>query len=185
MVGCLKKKGSLAAGTNPAPVFSARWRSALSVFSWLLIIQSGLGFLLGLFSLAILKSFRAEDLVGRLGMLVETVDLTTIEKFLVHLQGLQLAQIGLNGLVVVGAVGLWKRKKWGWYLTTIRYGLEVPAILLGGSAALRPVLRLLSPSQADLLSLVIAFLLALVPASITGFLMLRPIVIQFEKQIED
>lgn len=181
MVGCLKQKDSRASETDPAPACSARWHSALSVFSWLLIIQSGLGFLLGLFSLAILKGFRAEDLAVRLGMLVETMDLTRIERFLVHLKGLQFAQIGLNGLVVVGAVGLWKRQKWGWYITTIRFGLEIPAILLGGSVALRPVLRLLSPSQADFLSLVIAFLLALIPASITGFLMLRPIVTQFEK----
>jgi hypothetical protein len=77
-------------------------------------------------------------------------------------------------------IGLLSRRKWGWYGAIIINLLEAAGMFVIGLPALEPVLRLLDPARAETLSIVIAVLLALVPASIVAFLLARPVVRQFE-----
>lgn len=154
------------------------------MFGWLLIIQCGAGFVSGLFSVALLSGSISGNLAALLGPLSQGTDLAAIDRLVSQLRVLNLVQIGLCGVVAAGAVGLLLRQKWGWYVTTGVHALEVPAALLFGIPALRPVLALLDSSRAGYLSVVISALIALIPGSIAGFMMLTPVVRQFETNVE-
>jgi len=161
-----------------------RWRITLSVFAWLFIVQSGVGFVSGLLSIPLLATFRPESLAAQLGPLLTGTNLAAIDALYASLRTLNLAQVLLNAVVLTGAVGLVRRRRWGWYLTVVLNVLQAVATLVFGPPVLEQVLRLADPARAGELSWVIAILAALIPAVIVAFLMLKPVVDQFEHGIE-
>jgi hypothetical protein len=172
---------------DPATTVSAgkeknlrRWRVTLSVVAWLIIVQSGLGLLSGLVSIPLSATIRPEDLESQLGPLAGEIDLAPVDRLFGQLRMLNLVQVGANALMLGAGIGLLSRRKWGWYGAIIINLLEAAGMFVIGLPALEPVLRLLDPARAETLSIVIAVLLALVPASIVAFLLARPVVRQFE-----
>ncbi len=157
-----------------------RWRVTLTVFAWLFIVQAGVGLISSLLSIPLLAAFQPESLVSQLGPLMGGTNLAAIDSLLASLRTLNLAQVLLSAAVLAGAVGLLLRRKWGWYLTVVLNALQVCAALAFGPPVLEPVFCLLAPDRAGSLSWVVAILVALIPASIVAFLMLKPIVAQFE-----
>lgn len=162
-----------------------RWRVTLTIVAWLFIVQSGIGFLTGLLSVPLLATFRPESLVSQLGPLVGGAGFAEIDRLFASLRTANLAQVLVNGVVAAGAVGLLLRRKWGWYLTVVLNVLQAVAAVVFGQPVLQQVLGLLDPAQAARLSLGIALLVALIPASFIVFLMLAPVVEQFERAGQD
>jgi hypothetical protein len=159
-----------------------RWRITLTIFAWLFIVQAGFGFLSALLSIPLLATFRPESLAAQLGPLLSGTNFAAIDRLFASLRTLNLAQVFLNAVVLAGAVGLLLRHKWGWYLTVVLNVLQTAAAVAFGPPVLEQVLSLLDPAQAGTLSWTIAVLIALIPASIVAFLMLRPVVDQFERR---
>ncbi|MEO0080757.1 MAG: hypothetical protein ABIL25_00485 [candidate division WOR-3 bacterium] len=139
-----------------------RWRLALTAFAWLLIVRSGLSLFSGF-------------------LLIPLATLLIGGGVAAQFRPLAAAGVGHALVVGVGSVGLLRRRRWGWYVVVISQILEVGAAFAFAIPALKPVLMLLDPGRATVASFAIAGLVALVPASIAGFLMLEPVVAQFEQ----
>ncbi len=157
-----------------------RWHITLTLFAWLFVVQAGAGLISGLLFIPLLAAFRPENLITQLGPLLINADLAAIDALYANLRTLNLAQILLNAAVLTGAVGLLRRHRWGWYLTVVLNALQAVAAVAFGPPVLEQVLRLADSARAGRLSWVIAALIALIPVAIVGFLMLKPIVDQFE-----
>ena len=147
----------------------------------MLAVQSGFGFLGALFSIPLASSFRPENLLPQLGPMFSGADLSAVTDLLGQLRTFSVIQVLANGAICAGAVGLLLRRKWGWYLTVILNVLQAAAAIPLGQPPVERILALLDPAQAGQLSYVIAGLVALIPASIAGFLLLKPVVGQFER----
>ncbi len=146
----------------------------------MLAVQSGLGLVGALLSIPLASTFTPDSLLPRLGPMYGGVDLSVVTDLLGQLRLISILQALANGAICAGAVGLLLRKKWGWYLTVILNILQAAAAIPLGQPPVERMLALINPGQAVVLSYVIAGLVALIPASIAAFLMLKPVVRQFE-----
>ncbi len=162
-----------------------RWRVALTVFSWLFIIQSGVGFISSLLSIPLLATFRPESLAAQLGPFLSGANFAAIDALYANLRTLNLAQVLLSAGVLAGAIGLLLRHRWGWYLTVVLNALQAIAAVAFGPPVLGQVLSVVDPAMATRFSWVIAILIALIPTWLVVFLMLKPIVDQFEHPARD
>ncbi len=156
-----------------------RWRVLLTIGAWLLIIQSGLGLLFGLLALGLYASFSADSVLGGLGSLLGSTSSLALDRLLGQLTLLNRIAVVANGLLLAGSVGLLRRRRWGWYLVTLLHLLAAVVAVVWGSTLLLPVLSLLEPDRAGLLSLILGLLIALAPASVLVILLLKPITDQF------
>lgn len=157
-----------------------RWRVLLTVGAWLLIVQSGTGLLFGLLALGLYSSFSTDSLLGGLSSLLDSTSSLALDRLLDQLTLLNRIAVVANGLLLAGSVGLLRRRRWGWYIVTLLHLLGAVAAVVWGSTLLLPVLSLLDPDRAGSLSLILALLIALVPASVLAILLLKPITDQFE-----
>jgi hypothetical protein len=161
------------------------WRIAVTVLAWLTIVQAGIGFVGGLLSIPLAAAFHPQSLVQQLGPMTGGADFSTIDALFAQLKLLNMVQVVANCAICAGAIGLLLRKKWGWYLTVVLNLVQAVASIVMGQPVLQKVLTVLDPTQAERLSLVIAILIALIPMSIIGFLVARPVISQFEKRTID
>jgi hypothetical protein len=166
-----------------------RWRLALSILAWSLLVQSVGGLLtapmafvsigsLGLPAGADMSSVaampgggpRVDDAVGRLAG-----------------QTRLLAWVGLlfSAASAISSIGLLKRRRWGWFATIGIQLASIVAVFVWFLPVLEDLLRLVAAERAVSSSLSITLLIALVPLSIVGFLMLRGVVRQFAERISE
>jgi len=164
---------------QPAP--DRYWRVSVTVLGWMLAVQSGLGFLGALLSIPLASSFTPDSLLPQLGPMYGGVDLSVVADLLAQLRLISILQALANGAICAGAIGLLLRRKWGWYLTVIINILQAAAAIPIGQPPVERMLALLDPARAEMLGYVIAGLVALIPASIVAFLLLKPVVRQFEE----
>jgi hypothetical protein len=157
------------------------WRIAVTVFAWLGIIQAGIGFVGGLLSIPLAAAFRPESLVQQLGPMMGGTNFSAIDALFAQLRLFNFIQVGANCAICAGAIGLLLRKKWGWYLTIVLNLVQAVASVVLGQPLLQKVLAVLDPTQAERLSYVMAFLIALIPVSIIAFLLAKPVISQFER----
>jgi hypothetical protein len=157
------------------------WRIAVTVFAWLAIAQAGIGFVGGLLSIPLAAAFRPESLVQQLGPMFGGTNFSAIDALFAQLRLLNLIQVGANGVICAGAIGLLLRKKWGWYLSVVLNLVQAVASIPLGQPLLERVLAVLDPTQAEFLSYVMAILIALIPVSIIAFLLAKPVISQFER----
>jgi len=157
------------------------WRISVTVLAWLTIIQAGLGFVGGLLSIPLAATFRPESLVQQLGPMYGGVDLSAIDALFTQLRLFNFIQVGANGAICIGAIGLLLRRNWGWYLTFALNLVQAVASVILGQPVLQKVLAVLDPTQAERLSFVMAVLIALIPISINLFLIAKPVISQFER----
>lgn len=174
--------------TDPATITGAgedatlrRWRVTVTVGAWLLLVQSGFGALSALISIPLAATFRPESLMPQLGPLGAGIDLRPVDALFSQLRTLNYIQLAVNAIKLVAAAGLLKRQQWGWYAMVIIHLLETAGVFVFGLPALRPLIALADPAQAQSLSLVLAGLIALIPASVVAILLLKPVTSQFEQ----
>jgi hypothetical protein len=172
---------STGAGGDTTAGASRYWRITVTVLAWLTIIQAGIGFVGGLLSIPLAAAFRPESLVQQLGPMFGGTNLSAIDVLLTQLRLFNFIQVGANCVICAGAIGLLLRKKWGWYLTVVLNLVQAGASVVLGQPLLQKVMAVLDPTQAGQLSYVMAILIALIPISIIGFLLAKPVISQFER----
>ncbi|MBM3314251.1 hypothetical protein FJY71_00205 [candidate division WOR-3 bacterium] len=119
--------------------------------------------------------------LGQLAGLLDAGALTRIEGLMRQAVLLTWVQTGSGLVSLAGAVGLLRRQKWGWYATALLNLGSVFACLFLAPGVLAPVLALLDPVRAVASAWTIAVLLALIPGAVVVFLLLGPVVRQFER----
>jgi hypothetical protein len=160
-----------------------RWRTSLTVAGWLFSVQAGLGIALGLLSLAAAPSL-ASSL--RTMQQLPLSDLgfqgnVAFDQLARQLTILTWLQVLASAVLLAGSVGLLRRQKWGWYSTVLLHVFIFAAGFFMLPGMLSPVLALLDPRGAGLSAWLITVLVALAPLSVVVFLLLAPVVRQFER----
>lgn len=156
---------------------AGRWRVALTVVAWLLILQAGSGTFsagLGLLLLPVSGAAAApgaEEFLPGAHLLGPMLDL---------LRAAVLVGAVLSLTLLVGAVGLLRRRRWGWYAVVI-----IHLVGAGGLFALVPtvfgtVLEVAAPGSSPLLPWALSALAVLPALALIGFLLLDPVLRQFE-----
>lgn len=156
-----------------------RWRVALTVVAWLLILQSGSGALSAGLGLA-LQPLRAvgttaevpgagEIFPGRDALLPTLRLLETVVRvgFFFHLA------------LLAGAVGLLRRRRWGWYAVVLLHIAGAGGLFAVLPTVFGEVLALAAPGAPPLLTWALAVLAVLPALALIGFLLLDPVLRQF------
>jgi hypothetical protein len=172
------------AGTEPQGQ-SRHWRSALTVFGWLLLLQAAVGLVFGVPSLMFRNILGPGDLardIGGSGQLVPGYE--ALPGLLGMLEVALWAGLGFNLALLVGAIGLLKRQKWGWYTTVVVHVLVAGGLFIFLPNAFESILAAAAPATSPLVPWLLA-LLAILPAlTVVAFLLLGPVVRQFERPAE-
>lgn len=174
--------------TGAGSVSDRRWHASVTVVAWLLVVQSGLSIIFGLVTVAAAPGLASG--MGTLnqlpGMLpgMETGGFDALRRFGGRLALLGWLQVLANGLLLAGAIGLLGRRRWGWYLVVVLHLGTVFATMFFVPSLLTPLLGVVAASGSAAVSAwLIALLLALVPISVIVFLMLTPVLRQFERPV--
>jgi hypothetical protein len=168
---------------------SRRWRLSLSILAWSLLVQSVVG---------LLTAPMAFVSIGSLGLPVGA-DLSSVAAMLGGGPGVDdvvgrlagqtrlLAWVGIlfSAASAISSIGLLKRRRWGWFATLGIQLASIAAAFVWFLPVLEDLLRLVAAEQAVSSSLSITLLIALVPLSIVGFLMLGGVVRQFTERASE
>jgi hypothetical protein len=119
--------------------------------------------------------------LGQLAGLIDAGAIVRLEQLMRLAVVLTWLQTGLSGAALGGAIGLLRRQKWGWYATVLLNLGSAFACLAWAPGILTPLLGLLDPARASSSAWTISFLLTLIPASVVVFLLLNPVIRQFER----
>ncbi len=160
---------------------SRRWRVSVSILSWLLMIQAALGIIVGLLSLMTLPGLEPAGFSEQLAPILDQAGSVVLAEVMGQTTLVTRVSIVANLLLLVGSIGLLLRKKWGWFTVVLVHLAGVLVSFIWVMPVLRQVLGLLDPSRAGLLSFVITALLTVVPGVIIAFLMLKPVVSQYQR----
>lgn len=160
-----------------------RWRLALSILAWSLLVQSVVGLLtaplafVNIESLGLPAGADLSSVTGMLGGGSAVGDL--VGRLAGRARLLAWAGILFSAASAVGSIGLLRRRRWGWFATIGIQLTSIAAAFVWFLPVLEGLLRPVAPKQAVLSSFLITLLIALVPLSIVGFLMLRGVARQF------
>jgi len=172
---------------NPAPAApqpdatEKHWRSTVTLLAWLLIVQSALSLLTSLIGLATAPLTDIPNLSGQLGVLMDRSAIGQIEELMRLVRTANNYFIIYSVASLAGAIGLLLRRKWGWYATALINVATALATIVWGTPIVTRIYTMLDPKNGGPYGLLTAILLALMPAIFVGFLMLKPVIIQFEK----
>lgn len=157
------------------------WRVALTVFGWMLLLQSALGLASGVLGLLARGLLSPGDIGAGVVGAGELVPGYEALPGLVAMLDIALrAGLAVNAAQLAGAVGLLRRRKWGWYVTVI-----VHVLVAGGLFAFLPtvfgtVLTVAAPNESPVMPWLLSLLAVLPALAVVGFLLLTPVVRQFE-----
>jgi hypothetical protein len=159
-----------------------RWRIALTVAAWLLIAQSALAVMTGLIGIVLAPIADPGATLGQLGPLADRSSIALLNTLM--RQGAFLNRIQTVGSLVLlaGSIGLLLRKKWGWYTVVVVHVAVAAAVFIWVMPLFENLYRVLDPSNAGTMAVVLSILSALAPAVVVGFLLAKPILSQFEKK---
>jgi hypothetical protein len=159
-----------------------RWRITLTVAAWLLIAQAGLAVLSGLIGIVLAPVADPGAMLSQLGPFVDRSSVAVFETLMRQAAFLNRIQTVGSVILLVGSVGLLLRKKWGWYTVVAMHVAATVAVFVWGMPMFGNLYRALDPANAGTMAFVMTVLGALAPAVVVAFLLLRPVVSQFEKQ---
>lgn len=166
----------------PAPDKSARqWRATVTLLAWMLIIQSALSLVTSLIGLATAPLADVANLSGQLSVLLDRSAIAQVRELIGTVRTANNYLIIGNVALLAGSIGLLLRRKWGWYVTTLTHVAAVFVTLVWGTPVVTRIYSMLDPKSGAAYGLLTVVLLALMPGVVVGFLMLKPVVGQFEK----
>jgi hypothetical protein len=171
----------VAAGTDPNPS-AKRWRTTLTVAAWLLIVQSGLAILSGLIGIALAPLADPGAMLGQLGPYVDRSSVAVFETLMRQAAYLNRIQTVGSLVLLAGAIGLLLRKKWGWYTVIVVHVAATAAVFIWVMPMFRTLYLALDPHNAGTMAFVLSILSALAPAVVVAFMLLRPVISQFERR---
>jgi hypothetical protein len=157
-----------------------RWRITLTVGAWLLIAQAGLAILGGFFGIALAPLADPGAMVGQLGPYVDQSSVAVFETLMRQAASLNRLQTVGSIVLLAGSIGLLLRKKWGWYTVIVVHVAAMAAVFIWVMPMFENLYRALDPHSAGTMALAMSVLAALAPAAVVAFLLLRPVVSQFE-----
>ncbi len=159
-----------------------RWRITLTVAAWLLITQSGLAILSGLIGIALAPIADPGAMLAQLGPYVDRSSVALFETLMRQAASLNRIQTVGSLVLLAGSIGLLLRRKWGWYTVIVVHVAATAAVFIWVMPMFENLYRALDPNSAGAMSLAMTILAALAPAVVVAFLLLRPVVSQFEKK---
>ena len=159
-----------------------RWRITLTVAAWLLIAQSGLTLLSGLVGMVLAPIADPGAMLGQLGPLADRSSIAMLETLMRQTAFLNRIQTVGSLVLLAGSIGFLLRKKWGWYTVVAVHVVATVAVFIWVMPMFKTLYLALDPSNAGTMALVLSILSALAPAVVVGFLLMRPILSQFEKK---
>jgi hypothetical protein len=158
------------------------WRSVLTVFAWLLILQSILGLVSSVLGLLLQGLFVSGNIGPGLAGAEELVPGYEALPGLVGLLAVMLwAGLAFNGALLVGGFGLLRRGKWGWYTVVVVHILAAGGLFVLLPTAFGGILAMFAPNASPLMPWLLALLAALPALAVVGFLLFGPVVRQFER----
>lgn len=159
-----------------------RWRITLTVAAWLLIAQSGLTFITGLFGMLLSPIADPAAMLGQLGPMIDRSSIAMLGTLIRQTAFLNRIQTVGSLVLLAGSIGLLLRKKWGWYIVIVVHVAATVAVFIWIMPMFRTLYSVLDPAGAGPMSLAMTILGALAPAIVVAFLLMRPILSQFEKK---
>ncbi len=159
-----------------------RWRTTLTVAAWLLIVQSGITFITGLIALFLAPFATPSTLYAQLGTVLERSHIAMIQTLVGQTLSLNRIQTVGSLILLAGSIGLLLRKKWGWYTVIVVHVAATAAVFTWVMPIFETLYRALDPSNAGPMALAMTILSALAPAVVVAFMLLRPVISQFQKQ---
>ena len=91
-----------------------RWRIAVTVTAWLLIVQSALAIFSGLVGIVLAPLADPEVMLSQLGSSVDRSSIAMFETLMRQTALLNRIQTVGSLALLVGSIGLLRRRKWGW-----------------------------------------------------------------------
>ncbi len=158
-----------------------RWRLTLTIAAWVLIVQSGLTFVTGLIGLMLAPFATPGTLFAQLGTILDRSNLLMVEKLVGQTLFLNRIQTVGSLALLAGSIGLLLRKKWGWFTVIVVHVAAAAAIFIWVTPMFENVYRVLDPGNAGTWALLLPTLAALAPAVVVAFLLMPPIVSQFQR----
>jgi len=158
-----------------------RWRITLTVAAWLLIVQSGLTLISGLVGMILAPIADPGAMLGQLGPLADRSNIALFESLMRQTAFLNRIQTVGSLALLAGSVGLLLRKKWGWYTVVVVHVVAAVAVFIWVMPLFETLYRVLDPSNAGTMALVLSILSALAPAVVVAFLLAKPVISQFER----
>jgi hypothetical protein len=162
-----------------------RWRITLTVAAWLLIAQSGLTLLSGLIGMVLAPIADPGAMLGQLGPLADRSSIAMLDTLMRQTASLNRIQTLGSLVLLAGSIGLLLRKKWGWYTVIVVHVVATVAVFIWVRPLFGTLYRVLDPTNAGTMALVLSILSALAPAVVVAFLLAKPILSQFEKSGRD
>ncbi|MBM3331473.1 hypothetical protein FJY68_06420 [candidate division WOR-3 bacterium] len=159
-----------------------RWRTTLTVAAWVLIVQSGATFVTGLIGLLLAPLAAPRTMFGQLGTVLDRSQIAMIQTLVGQTLFLNRIQTVGSLVLLAGSIGLLLRRKWGWYVVVLVHVAATVAVFVWVMPMFDSLFRALDPHNASTMAWLLTVLSALAPAVVVAFLLLRPVVSQFEKQ---
>jgi hypothetical protein len=154
----------------------------VTVAAWLLIAQSALAIISGLVGIVLAPIADPGVMLSQLGLFVDRSSVAVFEALMRQAAFLNRFQTVGSVVLLVGSVGLLLRKKWGWYTVVVVHAAATVAVFILVMPMFESLYRVLDPANARAMAFVMTVLGALAPAVVVAFLLLRPVVSQFEKK---
>ena len=161
---------------------SRRWRIAVTVAAWLLIAQAAISIIGGLVGILLASLADPSVMLNQLGPTADRSSFAVLETLLRQAARLNRVHTVSSVVLLVGSVGLLLRKKWGWYTVVVVHVAAAGAVFVWGLPMFENLYRVLDPHNAGTMALAMSILAALAPAVAIVFLLLRPVVSQFQEQ---
>ena len=121
-------------------------------------------------------------MLGQLGPLIDRSNISVLDTMLRQTAFLNRIQtVGSLGLLA-GSIGLLLRKKWGWYTVVVVHVAAAAAVFIWVMPLFENLYRVLDPSNAGTMALLLSILSALAPGVVVAFLLARPILSQFDRK---
>ena len=158
-----------------------RWRITLTVAAWLLIAQSALAIISGLVGIVLAPIADPGAMLSQLGPLTDRSSTAMLETLMRQTAFLNRIQTVGSLVLLVGSIGLLLRKKWGWYAVVVVHVAAAAAVFIWVMPLFENLYRVLDPTNAGTMALVLTILSALAPAVVVAFLLAKPILSQFER----
>ena len=158
-----------------------RWRITLTVAAWLLIVQSGLAIISGLVGIVLSPIADPGAMLAQLGPYVDRSSVVVFETLMRQAAFLNRIQTVGSLMLLAGSIGLLLRKKWGWYTVVVVHVAATAAVFIWVMPIFENMYRALDPRSAGTMALVMTILSALAPAVVVAFLLMKPVLIQFER----
>ena len=148
----------------------------------MLIIQSALTILIGLVGMVLAPITDPAAMLGQLGPLADRSSIAMLEALMRQTAFLNRIQSVGSLVLLAGSIGLLLRKKWGWYMVIAVHVAATVAVFIWVMPMFENLYRVLDPSNAGTMALVLSILSALAPAVVVAFLLAKPIISQFDRK---